>query len=194
MHQKSMLVMAATIVASGVLLSAQTQTKPATPPRAVAAGQGDSASAESADHAFVTEAAMGGMAEVELGKLASEKASNDKVKAFGQRMVTDHSKAGDELKSLAATKRITLPTSIDAKHQSTHDKFAKLSGPEFDRAYVRDMVADHKEDVAAFTRESMSGKDNDVKAWATKTLPTLREHLRMIEALEKELGSTRATR
>jgi len=172
---------------SGAWLGAQT------PPRAASTGQGDSA-ANSADHAFVTEAAMGGMAEVDLGKLASEKATNDRVKAFGQRMAMDHSKAGDELKSLAASKQIALPSSIDAKHQATHDKFAKLSGTEFDRAYVRDMVADHKKDVAAFTHESTSGKDSDVKAWAAKTLPTLREHLRMIEDLDKELGSTRATK
>jgi len=67
-----------------------------------------------------------------------------------------------------------LPTSIDAKHRANHDRFAKLSGAEFDRAYVRDMVEDHKKDVAAFTRESMSGKDSEVKTWAAKTLPTLR--------------------
>lgn len=86
-----------------------------------------------------------------------------------------------------------LPTSIDAKHRANHDRFAKLSGAEFDRAYVRDMVEDHKKDVAAFTRESMSGKDSEVKTWAAKTLPTLRERLRMIEDLEKEIGGARAT-
>jgi len=145
------------------------------------------------DRPFVMEAAMGSMAEVELGKLAGEKAMSDKVKAFGQRMVTDHSKAGDELKTLASSKQITVPASLDAKHQAMHDRMAKLSGAAFDRAYVRDMVADHKKDVAAFTRESMSGKDSDVKAWAAKTLPTLREHLQMIEDIQKDMGNTRAT-
>jgi len=145
------------------------------------------------DRPFVMEAAMGSMAEVELGKLAGEKAMSDKVKAFGQRMVTDHSKAGDELKTLASSKQITVPASLDAKHQAMHDRMAKLSGAAFDRAYVRDMVADHKKDVAAFTRESMSGKDSDVKAWAAKTLPTLREHLQMIEDIQKDMGNTQAT-
>lgn len=187
---------AASIIGSGVLIGAQgsqapNATPPAPAPRAVPPGQGD---AKTGDHSFVTEAAMGGMAEVDLGRLASTQAANDKVKAFGQRMVTDHGKAGDELKSLAAAKQITLPTSIDAKHQAMHDKFAKLSGAEFDRAYVKDMLADHKKDVDAFTHESMSGNDSDVKAWAAKTLPTLREHLRMIEDLDKELNSTRSTR
>jgi putative membrane protein len=136
---------------------------------------------------------MGGMAEVELGKLASEKASNATVKAFGQRMVADHGKAGDELKMVVASKQITLPTSIDAKHKATYDRLSGLSGAAFDRAYVTDMVADHKKDVAAFSEESTSGKDSDIKAWAAKTLPTLREHLRMIEELDKELGSSRST-
>jgi putative membrane protein len=186
---------AASIIGSGVLIAQGSQAPspnpPATAPRAVPPGQGD---AKTGDHSFVTEAAMGGMAEVDLGRLASTQAANDKVKAFGQRMVTDHGKAGNELKSLAASKQITLPTAIDAKHQATHDKFAKLSGAEFDRAYVKDMLADHKKDVDAFARESMSGQDSDVKAWAAKTLPTLREHLRMIEDLDKELNSTRSTR
>jgi len=84
------------------------------------------------------------MAEVELGKLASQKASNPKVKAFGQRMVTDHTKAGDEVKDLAMSKQIVLPTFIDSKHQATHNRLAKLSGAEFDRAYVTEMVAGHK--------------------------------------------------
>jgi len=187
---------AASIIGSGVLIGAQgsqapSANPPAPAPRAVPPGQGD---AKTGDQGFVTEVAMDGMAEVDLGRLASAQASNDKVKAFGQRMVTDHGKAGDELKSLAAAKQITLPTSIDAKHQAMHDKFAKLSGAEFDRAYVKDMVAGHKKAVDAFTRESMSGQDSDVKGWAAKTLPTLREHLRMIEDLDKELNSTRSTR
>jgi len=144
------------------------------------------------DQAFVIQTAKNGMAEVELGKLAGEKASNAKVKAFGQRMVTDHGKAGDELKSLAATKQITLPTMPDPEHKAMHDRLAKLSGAEFDRAYVREMVVGHRKGVDSFTMESMSGKDNEVKAWAAKTLPTVREHLRMIEELDKDAsGSTK---
>ena len=129
------------------------------------------------------------MAEVELGKLASQKASNPKVKAFGQRMVTDHGQAGEELKSLAASKQIVLSTSIDSKHQAVHDRLAKLSGAEFDRAYITEMIAGHKKVAADFNEESVSGNDSDVKAWAAKTLPTVREHLRMVEELDKDLSA-----
>jgi len=149
---------------------------------------------QSPDRAFVMAAAAGGMAEVDLGQLASSKASNEKVKMFGERMVKDHGMAGDELKTLAASKQITVPTSLDAKHQATHDRFAKLSGADFDRAYVKDMLADHKKDVAEFMKESQSGKDPEVKAWAAKTLPTLQEHLKMIEDIDKGMSTTRSTK
>jgi putative membrane protein len=134
-----------------------------------------------ADSDFVRKAAQGGMAEVELGRLATSKASNEKVKQFGQRMVDDHSKANNELKEVASRKGVTLPTSLDAKDQSTKDKLSKLSGAEFDKAYMEDMVKDHKTDVSEFRKESNSGSDPDVKSFASKTLPTLEEHLKLAE-------------
>jgi putative membrane protein len=142
------------------------------------------------DHAFVTEAAKGGMAEVELGKLAADKASSDQVKQFGQRMVTDHGKANDELKSLAQQKNITLPTEINAKDKATHDRLSKLSGAAFDRAYMQHMLADHRTDVNEFKKESTSGKDPDVKAWAGKTLPTLEEHLKQARDANRAVGTS----
>ena len=147
-----------------------------------------------ADHHFVTEAATGGMAEVELGKLATEKASNADVKKFGQRMVDDHGKANDELKSLAQSKQITLPAAVDAKHKATVDRLSKLSGAAFDRAYVQEMLKDHQKDVAAFRTESKSGKDPEVKAWAGKTLPTLEEHLKMVQDLNRGAVGTSGTK
>jgi len=135
----------------------------------------------SADNSFVTKAAQGGMAEVQLGNLAQQKASNPQVKEFGQRMVTDHTKANDELKSLVASKGITLPTSLDSKDQATMDRLSKLNGAAFDRAYMEDMVKDHKEDVSEFKREADHGSDPDVKAFASKTLPVLQEHLQLAE-------------
>jgi putative membrane protein len=119
------------------------------------------------------------MAEVELGKLAAEKASSDDVKKFGQRMVDDHSKANDELKALAASKKITLPAEMGPEEKALRDRLVKLSGPAFDQAYMKAMVSDHVKDVAAFRMEAKTGKDAEVKAWAAKTLPTLEEHLRM---------------
>jgi putative membrane protein len=137
------------------------------------------------DQHFVTEAAQGGLAEVELGKLAADKATNADIKKFAQRMVDDHGKANDELKTLAQNKNITLPSTIDAKHKATIDRLSKLSGEQFDRAYAQDMLKDHQKDVAAFRMESKSGKDADVKSWAAKTLPTLEEHLKMAQDINK---------
>jgi putative membrane protein len=131
-----------------------------------------------------------GMAAAELGKLATEKASNADVKKFGQRMADDHGKANDELKSLAQSKQITLPSAIDAKHKATIDRLSKLSGEAFDRAYVQEMLKDHQKDVAAFRTESKSGKDPEVKAWADKTLPTLEEHLKLVQDLNRTAVGT----
>jgi len=136
------------------------------------------------------EAARGGMGEVELGQLASQKAQSDQVKQFAQRMVQDHGKANDELKSLAQQKNITLPTELDAKHKATHDRLSKLSGAQFDRAYMQDMLQDHRKDVNDFRKESQSGKDSDVKAWAAKTLPTLEEHLRVAQTTSGAVGTS----
>ena len=139
-----------------------------------------------ADH-FMTNAAEGGIAEVELGRVAVQNASDPKVKQFGQRMVDDHTKVDDELKDIAARKNVTLPTRPDAKQQATLDRLSKLHGAEFDRAYMQDMVKDHKEDVAEFQRASNSESDSDVKAWAAKTLPILRDHLNQAEQTERQL-------
>jgi putative membrane protein len=161
------------------------------PPQTMSHGNGKSAGVMS-DHGFVKEAAIGGMAEVALGQLASTKATNEKVKAFAQRMVADHSKANDELKNLASSKNLTMPASVDAKHKATQDRLAKLSGVAFDLAYVSDMLADHRKDVAAFKHEATAATDTDVKQFAAKTLPTLEEHLKMIEDLSKEVGASAA--
>jgi len=135
---------------------------------------------------FIKKAASGGMAEVELGKLAQSKASSAKVKEFGQQMVTDHSKANDELQAVAAKKNVTLPTDLDAKQAKIRDRLNRESDKKFDRAYMAAMVADHKEDVAEFERASKSS-DPDVKAFAAKTLPTLREHLKMAKQVQASL-------
>jgi putative membrane protein len=131
------------------------------------------------DSAFVTKAAQGGMAEVELGNLAQQNGSSDTVKQFGKRMVGDHTKANDELKTLASDKGVSLPTALDAKSQATKDRLSKLSGAAFDRAYMQDMVTDHQQDVAEFRKQSTRGTDPDLKAFASKTLPTLEEHLKL---------------
>jgi putative membrane protein len=185
------IIVAAAVIASGAALGAQTQPASTQPAQTMSHGQGKSAGVTN-DQGFVKEAAIGGMAEVELGQLASTKATNEKVKAFGQRMVADHGKANDELKALASSKKMTVPASVDAKHKATHDRLEKLSGAAFDRAYVSDMLADHRKDVADFKHQAMTAKDPDVKQFASKTLPTLEEHLKMVEDLSKEVGANAA--
>jgi putative membrane protein len=143
-----------------------------------------------ADEAFVIKAAKGGLAEVALGKLAAEKASSDDVKKFGRRMADDHGKAADELKALAHAKNMTLPTEIDPKDKALQNRLSKLSGEAFDRAYMQAMLADHRKDVAEFRTESSSGRDADVKSWASKTLPTLEEHLKLAQAASKVVGTS----
>lgn len=152
---------------------------------------GAGASIPAADKSFVEKAAVGGLAEVQMGKMAQQKGSSDQVKQFGSRMVEDHSKANDELKQVASSKGITLPTDLDAKHKSKMEKMQKLSGAQFDRAYMDDMVSDHKQDVADFKKEANSGKDSDIKAFAAKTLPTLEDHLKMAQSTESAVKASK---
>jgi putative membrane protein len=137
------------------------------------------------DKKFVKDAAIGGMTEVELGKLAAQKASSDQVKQFAQKMVNDHSKAGDQLKQLATKQNIQIADGLDSKHQSRVDKLSKLSGADFDKAYVKDQLKDHQSDVKDFSAEAQNGTDPNVKAFASSTLPTLQEHLDLVKNLNK---------
>ena len=135
------------------------------------------------DVKFADEAAIGGMAEVQLGQLAAQKGASDEVRQFGQRMVDDHSKANQDLMQVASGKGLALPTALDAKHQADVTKLSGLSGDKFDKAYVDMMLKDHKKDVGDFQKESTSGADADIKSFATRTLPTLQDHLQMIQRI-----------
>ena len=155
---------------------------PKSPP---SGAQKSSSPAQSADSAFVMKTAQANMAEVELGKVATEKAMRDEVKKFGQMMVDDHTKAGDELKMIAMEKNVTWPTETDRDHKALETKLSKLSGADFDRAYMQAMVDGHKKVAADVRKESTSGSDPDVKAWATKALPTIEGHLKQAESLNR---------
>jgi putative membrane protein len=149
--------------------------------------QGSRQMLKSADTAFAMKAAQGGAAEVQTGKLAAEKASSPDVKAFGQQMVDDHTKANDDLKSVAEKKRMTLPTDMNAHQQGTYSKLQRLSGDAFDRAYVKDMVKDHEDDVKEFQKEANNGKDEDIKGFASRTLPVLQGHLDKIKSIQSSM-------
>ena len=138
---------------------------------------GTSSSLTGDDKEFISKAGMGGLAEVRMGTLALQKAASADVKQFAQRMVTDHSRASDELSQLAIAKGATLPTDLAGDHEAAFEHLSTLSGAEFDKAYMKHMVEDHQKDVAEFERAAGGATDADVKAWAGKTLPTLREHL-----------------
>lgn len=137
---------------------------------------------------FMVKAAAGGMAEVELAKLAQQKATNANVKSFANMIVTDHTKANEELKALAATKNVTLPASISEDHQKHMNELTEKTGRDFDDAYIDMMVDDHQEDVDLF--DKWSEKDDasaEVKAFAAKTLPTLRMHLEEAKKLDDSM-------
>jgi putative membrane protein len=147
----------------------------------LAAGQSIAAMSKS-DQTFAEKAAAGGMAEVALGQLAEQNASSAQVKDFGQRMVTDHGQANQELQQIAQTENLTLPAQPDSKDQATQKRLSGLKGTAFDSAYTKDMVRDHEQDIAEFKREAQSGQDPALKAFAQKTLPILQQHLQMAQA------------
>jgi putative membrane protein len=141
-----------------------------------------------ADKKFVKEAAEGGMKEVKLGELAQKNGSSGEIRNLGQQMVTDHSKANDELKALASRKGITVPSALTDDAQKEYDRLSKKTGADFDKEYAKCMVKDHKKDVGEFKKEADKGGDSELKAWASKTLPTLEHHLKMSEDAEKAVS------
>lgn len=137
------------------------------------------------DKEFATKAGAAGLAEVNLSNLAMTLARDPAVRQFAQRMVADHGKANRELIALANSRQISLPNREDKKHLQKSDALKKLTGSDFDHAYMECMLKDHEEAVQLFEKESKNGKDEGLKAWAGNTLPTLKEHLAMARKMTK---------
>ncbi|MET1115210.1 MAG: DUF4142 domain-containing protein [Comamonas sp.] len=138
------------------------------------------------DHEFLSKAAVGGLYEVAAGKLAQEKASTEGVKSYAATLVKDHGAANDELKSLAASKGVTLPAALPAAKQSRLDKLSQAKN--FDREFVKEIgLDDHRTDIALFEKASRSADDVDIKAFAAKTLPVLKSHREHADGLNKTL-------
>ena len=135
---------------------------------------------------FVKDAAQGGMAEVEMGKLALKNSQDPDIKKFGQMMIDDHSKANAELKTLAEKKNIPVPSDIGS-NRSSMDRLEPLTGAAFDKSYVDVMLSDHNNDIKDFEYQAQNGKDPDIKAFAAKTLPTLKKHLKAIEDIRDKM-------
>lgn len=134
----------------------------------------------SMDQKFMMMAAKGGMAEIEMARVALQKSSNDSVKQYAQKMIDDHTMAGDELKQLASTRGVMLPMQPDAKQMAMMAKMQRLSSIKFDMMYVKEAgVKAHQHMEKLFMEESMNGKDMEAKAFAAKTLPVVRMHLQM---------------
>ena len=141
----------------------------------------------SADAKFATTAAVGGMAEVALGKLALTKTSNADIKNFANMMITDHGQANAELMSIASAKNITLPTEPDSAHLKKADELSKLSGTKFDKAYVDAMIDGHKKTLDLMNNEAKNGSDSSLKAFAAKVAPTVQKHLDAINKIHDSM-------
>ena len=138
---------------------------------------------------FINDAAEGGMMEIHMGELGQQKGQSADVKSLAARLVSDHTKANDELKQLASSKGVTLPSALPDKHQKTLDKLSSSS--DFDKAFKDMAIKDHKKDVKEFEHElKRTDADPDLKSWTAKTLPVLQEHLRLAE----QLGVARTTK
>jgi putative membrane protein len=144
--------------------------------------------ADSPDASFYKKAAEGGIAEVEAGKLAQQKSSNSQVKDFGAMMVKDHTAAGEKLKAIADSKGISLPGDSSVGQMADKAKLEVLSGDTFDKSYIKGQISAHQDTIALFQKEIAAGEDPDAKSFATKTLPTVRAHLKAINSLAAGAG------
>jgi len=145
------------------------------------------ATADSTDIKFANKAAMGGMAEVGLGELAAQKGTDPQVKHFANMMISDHTKANNELAGIAATDNIILPATVDAEHQQKWDDLNALSGNDFDKAYVHTMVAGHKATLVLMRNEATNGQSANMKKFAAKTAITVQMHLDVINKLNASM-------
>lgn len=182
------LVLALALAAAGGAAAAQTaQTAPPTGASAAPADR----EVSRGDRRFLEEAAAGGMAEVALGNMARERGGSAPVREFGERMVADHSRANEELTRLAAARGVGTPTDSDRRHRRTMERLGKQQGADFDRGFAEAMVDDHERTVKLFEAQSRRGEDAEIKAFATRTLPTLREHLQAARALRDSVQAAR---
>lgn len=136
---------------------------------------------------FISDAASGGMMEVELGTMAVQNASSQEVKDFGRRMIDDHSRVNNELKSIAAEENVPVPATLKSENRDEVDKLSKLNGSDFDKEYIDMMVKDHEKDIKDFEDMAQNAQNSNLKAFAQKTLPTLRQHLKMAQDIQKNL-------
>jgi putative membrane protein len=146
-----------------------------------------------ADRTFVRALAMGGLAEVDLARLAVQKASNDAVKSFAQRMIKDHGEANDRLAALAKANGIALPDQLNSEQRLMRDRLQQADKAEFDHAYIRGQITDHQQAVQLLIYQIGSGENADLKTFASDTLPIVLDHLRMAQSIAAEISRTALT-
>lgn len=140
------------------------------------------------DKMFLRKAAQGGMAEVQLGQLAAQKASSDDVKAFGQKMVTDHAALNEKMKPIADSMGVMLPRHLNKMDQAEYDKLNGLSGNDFDTEYLTFMVKDHHKDLREFREEAANTTDETLKAAVISGEKVIKEHSVMVDQMAKDKG------
>ena len=150
---------------------------------AFAAENEKSDKASAIDTAFIAKAAEGGMAEVEMGKLAEKNGQREDVKSFGSQMARDHGKANENLKSIAAKMNVPLPDKLSAKHQGAIDNLSKTVGPAFDTGYIARMVVEHEKTLLLFEGAQSQVSNEDLKKFIAETLPVVRSHLAIVKKM-----------
>jgi putative membrane protein len=170
--------------------------KAATPDTAAQPNSGAAASSPSinSDQNFVTKAAQGNSAEIELGKIVAAKSKNPSVKQFAQTMVKDHTTALNELQELAQSRNLNFNDDLPEDAKMLQTKLSSDTGKQLDKDYMERMVEDHQKDVQEFTDKSQNAKDPDVKQWASKTLPVLQKHLEKAQQIDSKLNKGKARR
>lgn len=161
---------------------------------ATGSGTGAPSTLSRSDQKILKDMAMANMAEVEAGRMAQGKTKNDQVRNFAQQMIDDHSKALDDVKKVAQSKGVALPTELDAMHKRMGERMSAQTGDAFDRAYLeRAGVSDHKKNHDMLSKAQSRAKDPDVKALVARTLPVVDQHLTAVQQLHKDTarGSSR---
>lgn len=200
-HGKTIVALAGAMLLCGSMSLAQAPRGSSSGPGSQAPGQGPSldpqlngtqaaGEASSQDKLFVSRALAGGMAEVQLGQLTLQKSNNEQVKQFAQRMIDDHTKLGEQMKSVAQQIGASVPTKISKKDRTTIAKLGTLSGSAYDQAYIKDMLKNHKQDLSDFQTEASSGQDQTVKDAASQGSQLIAQHLQMIQQIAQDQNAT----
>ncbi len=145
------------------------------------------------DRNFLTKAAQDGLGEVQIAQLAEQKATNDHIKDMSRKLVDDHTKANDQLKDIASKQNLTMPTQPSEKDKDRYDRLSKLSGQQFEQAFLREQVKDHQKDIQEFQNEANNGKDPQLKQFAQQNLSVLQQHLQMAQQMERQGAATTAS-